>query len=94
METVGNAESWRLERKIPLALVVALIVQTGAVLLWSGRAAARIDALEVRVEAQAPVAERLARLEAQGEAARAALERIERRLDAEAAGSRQEAAGR
>ena len=67
--------------KIPLALILALAVQFAAVLLWTGRAAARIDALEAQLGAQAPVAERLARLEAQGEAMRGSLERIEARLD-------------
>lgn len=76
-----HGESWRLERKAPLALMLAIAVQFAAVLLWTGRAAARMDALETQVSAQGPVAERLARLEAQGEAARAALERIERRMD-------------
>ena len=46
-----------------------------------GRAAARIATLEQRVDEQRLVAERLARLEAQGEATRAAVERIERRLE-------------
>lgn len=84
-------EPFRVERKLPAAVLVALLVQAAVVLLWSGRAAARIDALESRAAASAGVGERLARLEAQGEAARASLARIEDRL--EAAGSRQQAAG-
>jgi len=74
-------ETFRLERKIPLALMAALLVQTGGVLLWTGRAAARVDALEQRVAAQSTVAERLARLEAQGEATRAVVSRVEALLD-------------
>jgi len=68
-------------RKIPVALVVALVVQTIGGLVWAGGAAARISALEEKVAEQALVAERLARLEAQGEAMRASLERIERQLE-------------
>jgi alkylation response protein AidB-like acyl-CoA dehydrogenase len=49
--------------------------------VWAGGAAARIATLEQRVGEQRLVAERLARLEAQGEATRAAVERIERRLE-------------
>jgi hypothetical protein len=67
-------------RKIPAALIAALAVQTIAGLLWAGGAAARIATLEQRVGEQRLVAERLARLEAQGEATAAAVERIERRL--------------
>ena len=68
-------------RKLATALGVALTVQTIAGLVWAGGAAARIGTLEERVAEQRLVAERLARLEAQGEATRAAVERIERRLE-------------
>ncbi|MBJ7486358.1 hypothetical protein [Brevundimonas sp.] len=69
-------------KRIPIALVVALVVQTIGGLVWAGGAAARIATLEVRVSEQRLVAERLARLEEQGVATRAAVERIERRLEA------------
>ena len=69
-------------QRMPIALLVALIVQTIGGLVWAGGAAARIATLEVRVGEQRLVAERLARLEEQGVATRAAVERIERRLEA------------
>lgn len=68
-------------RKFPVALIAALAVQTVGGLVWAGGAAARIATLEQRVDEQRLVAERLARLEAQGEAVRAAVERIERQLE-------------
>ncbi len=66
-----------LERRLPAAVIVALIVQTAGALVWGGGAAARIAALEARVEQQSSVIERLARLEEQATATRAAIERIE-----------------
>lgn len=68
-------------KKAPAALIAALLVQTVGGLVWAGGAAARISTLEQRVGEQRLVAERLARLEAQGEATRAAVERIEQRLE-------------
>ncbi len=68
-------------RKIPVGLLTALAVQAIGGLIWAGGAAARIGTLEQRVDEQRLVAERLARLEAQGEATRAALVRIETRLE-------------
>lgn len=65
-----------------MALIVALVIQTIGGLVWAGGAAARIATLETRVTEQRLVAERLARLEEQGIATRAAVERIERRLEA------------
>jgi hypothetical protein len=74
---------WRLGRQISLGLLLALIVQTSGALLWAGRTAERIDQLEVRLEAQADVVERLARLEEQAAASRTVLARIEVKLDRE-----------
>ncbi len=68
-------------RRIPSALIAVLAAQTLGGLVWAGGAAARISALEERVGEQRLVAERLARLEAQGEAVRASVARIERRLE-------------
>jgi len=68
-------------KRVPVGLVVALVVQTIGGLVWAGGAAARIGALEERVEEQRLVSDRLARLEEQGKAMRASLERIERRLE-------------
>jgi hypothetical protein len=69
-------------RRTPPAIVAALIVQTLAGLVWAGGAAARIATLEDRVAEQRLVAERLARLEEQSLATRAAVERIDRRMGA------------
>ena len=68
-------------KKAVAALIAALAVQTVGGLVWAGGAAARIATLEQRVGEQRLVAERLARLETQGEATAAAVERIERRLE-------------
>ena len=67
-------------KRIPVALIAALMVQTVSGLIWAGGAAARIATLEARVGEQRLVAERLARLEEQSLATRRAVERIERVL--------------
>ena len=72
---------WRLDRQISAALLVAVALQAATALMWAGRASARIDDLRQRLDTQAPVAERLARLEAQADATRASLARIETKLD-------------
>jgi len=68
-------------RRIPLAVIAALALQTAGALVWAGGAAARIAVLEDRIGEQRQVAERLARLEEQSKATRAAVERIEMRLE-------------
>lgn len=68
-------------KKVPVAIIVALVVQTIGGLVWAGGAAARIGSLEEKVGEQRQVAERLARLEEQSQGTREAVERIERRLE-------------
>jgi len=71
----------RSDRNVSLALVAAMAIEGAGALLWAGAAAERIAHLEYEVAAVAQVNERLARLEAQGSAMGAQLDRIEARLD-------------
>jgi len=72
--------------KLPAAVIAALVVQTVGGLVWAGGAAARIATLEERAGEQRLVAERLARLEEQSMATRAAVERMELRLEGKSEG--------
>jgi cell division protein FtsB len=69
-------EHWAIERKIPIALLTALAIQTG-VWIWQTAAAwARLDQLEKKVEAMAPQGERLARVETKTDVLIAALAEV------------------
>ena len=72
----------KFDNRFGWALVFALALETAGAFVWAGRAAARLDEVERRLTLQQPVAERLARLEVRADQANAALDRIERRLDA------------
>ncbi len=69
------------ERKLSAAFVLALALQTGGALIWAGAAAQRISVLEEQAQVARPVAERLARVEAELEAVRAQLDRIENKVE-------------
>ena len=56
-------EHWAIERKIPIALLTALAIQTGVWIWQSAAAWARLEQLEKKVEAMAPQGERLVRVE-------------------------------
>lgn len=77
----GAVNRWRFDRQVSVGLVITVFLQAAAALMWAGRASARIDEMQRRLEAQAPVAERLARLEEQATASRQSLARIEARLE-------------
>ena len=78
---LGEQSGWRIDRHVPVALVLTIILQTGAALMWSGAAAERLSALEVRSARTDEVIERTARLEEQSKAMQASLVRIEGKLD-------------
>lgn len=71
----------KFDARITFALILALFLETAGGLVWTGRAAARLDEVERAVATQPEVAERLARLEEQLSEARRSLARIEQRLD-------------
>ena len=71
----------KFDPRITYALLLALFLETAGGLIWTGRAAARLDEVEHAVATQPEVAVRLARLEEQLSDARRSLTRIEQRLD-------------
>lgn len=85
---LGDNAGWKLDRHVPVALVVTILLQTGAALTWSGAAAERLTALERRSSRTDEMVERTARLEEQSKAMRASLMRIEEKLDRVVAGRR------
>jgi hypothetical protein len=55
---------WHLDKKVPLALIVTLLLQSGAFIWWAAKADNRLEYLERTVNASAPQIERVIRLEA------------------------------
>lgn len=74
-------ERWRLEKQVTLGVICAMTLQAGAALVWAGAAGERISQLERRADLAEPLAERLARIEAQVSELRAGQKRIESKLD-------------
>ena len=76
-----TAKHFRLDKRIPVALVVAFILQTGGALFWAGSAAQRIAEVEKQTQANAGAVERVVRLEEQVSAMHEQLSRIENKID-------------
>jgi len=74
-------ESFRLERQIPLALIVALITQTLAALFWAGTAVERLARVEENQEQLASIYERVVRLEEKVSRTQSGVERVEANLE-------------
>lgn len=73
--------SWHLDKRVPIALIFTLLIQTAGALMWAGAASERLHQLEQRQRDGRDLSERTARLEEQAHHMRAALGRIEDKLD-------------
>lgn len=74
-------QSFMLDTRVTLALILTMGLEAVVGLLWVGAAAQRLTVLEAGMNAQQPITERMARIEAQMTGVRATLDRIENRFD-------------
>ena len=77
----GDEKHWHLDRRVPIAVIVTLLLQSAAALVWAGSAAERLSVLETRAARIDEMVERTARLEERAKGVTAALERIEAKLE-------------
>jgi hypothetical protein len=69
-------ERWSVDRRIPLASIAVVFVQSLAIAWYASNASTRLDQVEKQALAYAPQAERLIRLETKTEAIVASLTEI------------------
>lgn len=69
------------EKKVTLAVILAVVLESAGVLMWVGSTSEKLRKVEDRVASQADLAERLARVEVRLELAAQQLGRIEKKLD-------------
>jgi hypothetical protein len=70
-----------IDRKLTLAVVMAMGLEAASVLMWVGSANERLKEVELRVAGQSAMAERLARVEVHLQLQSAQLGRIEKKLE-------------
>ncbi|MGQ0740920.1 MAG: hypothetical protein ACT4OG_01305 [Alphaproteobacteria bacterium] len=76
-----HEKTFRLDRRVPVALVLAFVLQTGGALFWAGSAAQRIAEVERQTQTNAGAIERVVRLEERVSAMQQQLARIETKID-------------
>lgn len=72
----ASDSSWHLDRKVPVAIIITILMQTGGVIWWGATANERLSALERKVESTAPQAERLTKVETRLEAVQEGISEI------------------
>ena len=78
---MSDPTGWHLDRRVPIALIAAMAIQTAGALVWAGAAMQRMDYVEREVAASAQIGERPARLEEHIGYLRQSVDRIETKLD-------------
>lgn len=58
-----DSRHWHLDKRVPVALIFAMCVQTAGIVWWGATTSERLSNLERRVEATSPQADRLTRVE-------------------------------
>lgn len=74
------AKSWHLDRRVPIALILMLIAQTFTIAWWASSTDSRITVLEKRMDATAPQADRLTRVEVKIESVQQGIAEIKRMI--------------
>ncbi len=76
-----NASGWHLDKRVPIALILALGVQVMAGVWAAATLSARVDAIETWVADNKRVSDRLTRMETRQEYMIQTIERIDRKLE-------------
>lgn len=71
---------WHLDKKVPIALIVTILVQTATVIWWASSLSVRVQHLESQVISARPQADRLTRVEVKLENVQSGVEEIKRLL--------------
>ena len=72
---------WHLDKKVPIALIVAILIQTGTGVWWLSSINSRVVSLEARTAASSDQPGRIIRVETQIENMNTLMRRIEEKLD-------------
>lgn len=75
------AEVWRLERRVPLALLAALLLQLLTLVAWATWLEARVDRVEHGLNAVSGAGEKFARIEERLEGVRGEIVLLRRALE-------------
>lgn len=73
---------WHLDKRVPVAIILTLLLQTGGIIWWAASATERISNLEKRADMAAPQADRLTRVEVKLDGVTDAIGRVERLIQA------------
>lgn len=81
MTDLQTDHRWHLDRRVPLALILAIVVQTAALGIWVGTIQTRVSQLEKIQDARSSQLERIVTVESRLAFMAETLSRLERKID-------------
>lgn len=72
---------WHFDKRVPVALILTILLQTGGFFFWMGQISTRIENLEERVAFTARNNDRLTRLEAVLDNVNEGVNKLERKIE-------------
>jgi hypothetical protein len=73
-----SEKHWHLDKRVPLALIITIMMQTGGALWWASSLSERVSSLEREFTMRAPQADRLTRVEVKIEGVQEGITEIKR----------------
>lgn len=74
------ASSWHVDKRVPIALMITIGIQTAGIVWWASDISARVGYVERQISTTAPQADRLTRVEVRVESIQEGVNRIERMI--------------
>jgi hypothetical protein len=74
---MDNDNAWHLDKKVPISLIVAILMQTGGFFWWAATTGEKVSVLKERLDAIAPNSDRLTRVEVKVDSVQQSINRIE-----------------
>jgi hypothetical protein len=75
-------QEWKIDKHIPVAVIVAMVMQTFAVIWWAAQLETRVNVLENQLMQNTTLIDRVSRVEEKVSGLRESSQRIEQKLDA------------
>jgi Tfp pilus assembly protein PilO len=72
--------AWHLDKKVPISLIMAIVVQSASFFWWAAATSEKVSVLKERLDAIAPQANRLTRVEVNIESIKDSLTEIKQAL--------------
>lgn len=76
---MGDQSNWHLDRRVPIAFIVAIVLQTGGMVWWAARLSSDV---EHAAEARTEIARRVTKIESERDDLRERMVRVEVQLEA------------